>query len=146
MGWPRLSTPPNLPCGAAKRTDVAECSRLPERPTKRWELYSLPKNKLPYNRYENLFPLCACRRPREVRILQRWMPYFKVSKEGAWQIYDIERHELVGEESFTEVLTYNDTTFVLESDAGNRYLILPECYGHRVQKQPAVIADTLTVS
>lgn len=34
----------------------------------------------------------------EIHILQRWMPYFMVGEKGAWQIYDIERHELVSEE------------------------------------------------
>lgn len=78
---------------------------------------------------------------RKIQILRHWMPYFKVGKEGAWQIYDIERHELVSEEVFSDVVSYNDTTFVLKSEVGDRYLILPEHYNRLVQEQQATMTD-----
>lgn len=80
---------------------------------------------------------------RKIQILQHGMPYFKVGKEGAWQIYDIERRELVNEEYFGDIVPYNDTTFVLKSEAGDRYLILPEYYNRRAESQQATIAGTV---
>lgn len=80
---------------------------------------------------------------RHIQILQPRMPYFKVGKESVWQIYDIERHEVVGEESFSDILPYNDTTFVLKYSDGDHYLLLPKCYDRRAESQPVIITDIL---
>lgn len=79
----------------------------------------------------------------EIHILQHWMPYFMVGEKGAWQIYDIERHELVSEEFFSEILPFNDTTFILKADEADRYLILPGHYDRRAESQPAVVTDQI---
>lgn len=59
-----------------------------------------------------------------VKILRHWSPFFKVGDDGSWQIYDIDRHKLLSEEHFRDVVPCNDTTFVLKSEAGDRYLLL----------------------
>lgn len=78
---------------------------------------------------------------RRIQHLQYGLPYFKVGDDGAWQIYDIERHELVSKAVFSDILPYRDTDFILKSDEGDRYLNLPFHYDRLAQSQQAVITD-----
>lgn len=77
-----------------------------------------------------------------VIILTPSKPYCKVKKGGKWQIFDIERHELVSDECFSNVVQYNEDIYLLKSDDGDKYLIMPRSYSHYDQEQSAVISES----
>lgn len=72
-------------------------------------------------------------------------PYCKVKKDGKWQIYDIERQELVSDELFSDVEQCGDFTYLLKSIDGDKYLTIPHYYNRYAAEQPAVIVDELPV-
>ena len=79
-----------------------------------------------------------------VVLLRESMPYCKVRKDGKWQIYDIERRELVSEEQFEEVVPYKKDIYQLRSMNRDKYLLLPRFYIRQWEEQPAkVLNDAL---
>ena len=78
-----------------------------------------------YNRIEQLTPS---------------KPYCKVSKDGKWQIYDIERQELVSDEWFEDVIPYDEYVYRLKSQNGDKYLTM-HWYYSRYEEQTAKIVD-----
>ena len=81
-----------------------------------------------------------------IELLTHSKPYCKVRKEDKWQIYDIERHELVSNEWFDEVIPCNEYTYRLKCDTGDKYLIMPNYYHRYNGVQPAVISNEIPVS
>ena len=59
-----------------------------------------------------------------IELLTPSKPYCKVRKDGKWQIYDIERHELVSDEWFEEVVQCDEYVYRLKSQNGDKYLSL----------------------
>lgn len=81
-----------------------------------------------------------------VELLTPSKPYCKVRKEGLWQIYDIERHELVSDEWFTDVVPCGRYVYKLKTEKGDKYLILPHNYDRYEKEQPAIISDECGVA
>ena len=80
-----------------------------------------------------------------IELLEPSKPYCKVRKDGMWQIFDIERHELVSDERFEEVIPCDDNVCRLKSQNGDKYLIMPSYYNRYDKEQSAVISDKLPV-
>ena len=80
-----------------------------------------------YNRIEQLTPS---------------KPYCKVSKDGKWQIYDIERQELVSDEWFEDIIPCDEYVYRLKSQNGDKYLSL-RWYYDPYNGQTAKILDEM---
>ena len=93
------------------------------------------------DRYGVILPLEFNR----IELLEPSKPYCKVGKDGVWQIYDIERQELVSDERFEEVIPCDEYIYRLKSQDGEKYLIMPSYYNRYDDKQPAVVSDKLPV-
>lgn len=78
-----------------------------------------------------------------IEILESSKPYCKVRKNRMWQIYDIERHELVSDEWFEDVIPCGKHLYRLESGDGEKYLEIPFYYDRYERRQPAVIFEEL---
>lgn len=77
-------------------------------------------------------------------ILTPSKPYCKVRKYGKWQIYDIERQELVSEEWFEDVIPCDEYVYRLKSENGDKYLSL-RWYYNPDGEQTAKIVDEMLV-
>ena len=77
-----------------------------------------------------------------VELLTPSKPYCKVMKDGKWQIYDIERHELVSEEWFEDIIPCDEYVYRLKSQNGDKYLLLHWSYS-RYDGQRTVIVDEM---
>lgn len=91
------------------------------------------------DRYGVILPLEYSR----IEILDPSKPYCKVRKDGMWQIYDIERHELVSDEWFVEVIRCDEYVYRLKSLNGDKYLTIQRYYNRYADEQSAVISDEL---
>ena len=79
-----------------------------------------------------------------IEILTPSKPYCKVRKDGKWQIYDIERQELVSEEWFEDVIPCDEYVYRLKSQNGDKYLSL-RWYYNPDGEQTAKIVDEIPV-
>ena len=79
-----------------------------------------------------------------IEILTPSKPYCKVRKDGKWQIYDIERQELVSEEWFEDVIPCDEYVYRLKSLNGDKYLSL-RWYYNPDDEQTAKIVDEIPV-
>ena len=79
-----------------------------------------------------------------VEILTPSKPYCKVRKDGKWQIYDIERQELVSEEWFEDVVPCDEYVYRLKSQNGDKYLSL-RWYYNPDGEQTVKIVDEIPV-
>ena len=79
-----------------------------------------------------------------IEILTPSKPYCKVRKDGKWQIYDIERQELVSEEWFEDVIPCDEYVYCLKSENGDKYLSL-RWYYNPDGEQTAKIVDEIPV-
>ena len=89
------------------------------------------------DRYELILPA----EYTDVELLKSHKPYCKVKTCHGWQIYDIVKQELLSEDVFTDVVPYGDFSFLLKSDAGDKYLIMPTTYGRFNDNKAAVISE-----
>ena len=80
---------------------------------------------------------------RLIEVLTPSKPYCKVKENGLWQVYDIERRELVTDEWFEEVIPCGENTYCLKSHDSDRYMTIPHDYSRYAKKQPAVISDEI---
>lgn len=78
-----------------------------------------------------------------IELLTPSKPYCKVRKNNKWQIYDIERKEFVSKECFNEVIPYDDYTYCLKSENGDKYLIMPRIYNRYDNNRSAVISNEM---
>lgn len=92
------------------------------------------------DRYGVILPLEYDR----IELLDSSKPYCKVRKNRMWQIYDIERHELVTDEWFEEVVQCDEYVYRLKSQNGDKYLSLRWCYNPGGE-QTARIVDEMPV-
>ena len=72
------------------------------------------------DRYGVILPLEYDR----IELLTPSKPYCKVRKDGKWQIYDIERQELVSDEWFEDVIPCDEYVYRLKTQNGDKYLSL----------------------
>lgn len=93
------------------------------------------------DRYGVILPLEYDR----IELLDSSKPYCKVRKNRMWQIYDIERHELVSDEWFEEVVQCNEYVYRLKSQNGDKYMTIQWYYNRYDEEQSAVISDELPV-
>ena len=78
-----------------------------------------------------------------IELLTSSKPYCKVRKNRMWQIYDIERHELVSDEWFEEVIQCDEYVYRLKSQNGDKYMTIQWYYSRYDEEQSAVISDEL---
>lgn len=93
------------------------------------------------DRYGVILPLEYDR----IELLTSSKPYCKVCKNRMWQVYDIERHELVSDEWFEEVIRYDEYVYRLKSQNGDKYMTIQWYYSRYDEEQSAVISDKLPV-
>ncbi len=93
------------------------------------------------DRYGVILPLEYDR----IELLDSSKPYCKVRKNCMWQIYDIERHELVSNEWFEEVVQCDEYVYRLKSQNGDKYMTIQWYYNRYDEEQSAVISDELPV-
>ena len=79
-----------------------------------------------------------------IELLTPSKPYCKVRKDGKWQIYDIERQELVSNEWFEDVIPCDEYVYRLKSQNGDKYLSL-RWYYNPDDVQTAKIVDEMPV-
>lgn len=91
------------------------------------------------DRYELILPA----EYEKVELLIPHKPYCKVRTDEGWQIYDIVRQELLTEEVFAEVIPYGERTFLLKSEGGDKYLIMPLTYSRFNDSKVASIASEI---
>ena len=92
------------------------------------------------DRYGVILPLEYDR----IELLTPSKPYCKVRKNRMWQIYDIERQELVSDEWFEEIIPCDEYVYRLKSQNGDKYLSL-RWYYNPDGEQTAKIVDELPV-
>ena len=93
------------------------------------------------DRYGVILPIDRYNR---IELLTPSKPYCKVRKDGKWQIYDIERQELVSDEWFEEIIPCDEYVYRLKSQNGDKYLSL--CWYYNPDgEQTAKIVDELPV-
>ena len=92
------------------------------------------------DRYGVILPLEYDR----IELLTPSKPYCKVRKDGKWQIYDIERQELVSDEWFEDVIPCDEYVYRLKTQNGDKYLSL-RWYYNPDGEQTAKIVDELPV-
>lgn len=92
------------------------------------------------DRYGVILPLEYDR----IELLTPSKPYCKVRKDGKWQIYDIERQELVSDEWFEDVIPCDEYVYRLKSQNGDKYLSL-RWYYNPDGEQTAKIVDEMPV-
>ena len=78
-------------------------------------------------------------------ILNPTKPYLKVYRNNSWQIYDIERKELVSDAMFREIVPCDKHVYRLESENSDKYLKIPLYYNRYKKEQPAMITDSIPV-
>ena len=79
-----------------------------------------------------------------IELLTPSKPYCKVRKDNKWQIYDIERQELVSNEWFEDVIPCDEYVYRLKSQNGDKYLSL-RWYYNPDHVQTAKIVDEMPV-
>ena len=79
-----------------------------------------------------------------IELLTPSKPYCKVRKDRKWQIYDIERQELVSNEWFEDVIPCDEYVYRLKSQNGDKYLSL-RWYYNPDGEQTAKIVDEMPV-
>lgn len=79
-----------------------------------------------------------------IELLTPSKPYCKVRKDGKWQIYDIERQELVSDEWFEDIIPCDEYVYRLKSQNGDKYLSLHWHYNPD-DVQTAKIVDEMPV-
>ena len=89
------------------------------------------------DRYELILPAEYL----DVELLMSHKPYCKVETRDGWQIYDIVKQELLSEDVFTAVVPYGEFSFLLKSDKGDKFLIMPTSYSRFNDKMVAVISE-----
>lgn len=77
-----------------------------------------------------------------IELLTPSKPYCKVRKDGKWQIYDIERQELVSDEWFEDVIPCDEYVYRLKTQNGDKYLSL-RWYYNPDGEQTARIVDEM---
>jgi hypothetical protein len=92
------------------------------------------------DRYGVILPLEYNR----IELLTPSKPYCKVRKDGKWQIYDIERQELVSDEWFEDVIPCDEYVYRLKTQNGDKYLSLRWYYSPDGE-QTAMIVDEMPV-
>lgn len=93
------------------------------------------------DRYGVILPIDRYNR---IELLTPSKPYCKVRKDGKWQIYDIERQELVSDEWFEDIIPCDEYVYRLKSQNGDKYLSL-RWYYNPDGEQTAKIVDELPV-
>ena len=93
------------------------------------------------DRYGVILPVDKYNR---IELLTPSKPYCKVRKDGKWQIYDIERQELVSDEWFEEIIPCDEYVYRLKSQNGDKYLSL-RWYYNPDGEQTAKIVDEMPV-
>lgn len=93
------------------------------------------------DRYGVILPIDRYNR---IELLTPSKPYCKVRKDGKWQIYDIERQELVSDEWFEDVIPCDEYIYRLKSQNGDKYLSL-RWYYNPDGEQTAKIVDEMPV-
>ena len=91
--------------------------------------------------FPNMAALCHWH--EDVELLISHKPYCKVETVDGWQIYDIVRQEFLTEEVFAEVIPYGKLSFLLKSEDGDKYLIMPLSYSGFNDCKVAVISSHL---
>lgn len=81
----------------------------------------------------------------DIHLLLPTKPYCMVRKLDGWKIYDLEKHKLLSDEEFTDVIPYGDRTFLLKSPQGDKYLRVPQVYSRFSDRGDAVITDEAPV-
>lgn len=93
------------------------------------------------DRYGIILPVDRYNR---IELLTPSKPYCKVRKDDMWQIYDIERQELVSKEWFEDVIPCDEYVYRLKSQNGDKYLSL--CWYYNPDgEQTAKIVDDMPV-
>ena len=93
------------------------------------------------DRYGVILPVDKYNR---IELLTPSKPYCKVRKDGKWQIYDIERQELVSDEWFEDVIPCDEYVYRLKTQNGDKYLSL-RWYYNPDGEQTAKIIDEMPV-
>ena len=93
------------------------------------------------DRYGVILPVDRYNR---IELLTPSKPYCKVRKDGKWQIYDIERQELVSDEWFEDVILCDEYVYRLKTQNGDKYLSL-RWYYNPDGEQTAMIVDEMPV-
>ena len=93
------------------------------------------------DRYGVILPVDKYNR---IELLTPSKPYCKVRKDGKWQIYDIERQELVSDEWFEDVIPCDEYVYRLKTQNGDKYLSL-RWYYNPDGEQTAMIVDEMPV-
>ena len=93
------------------------------------------------DRYGVILPI---NRYNRIELLTPSKPYCKVRKDGKWQIYDIERQELVSDEWFEDVIPCDEYVYRLKTQNGDKYLSL-RWYYNPDGEQTAMIVDEMPV-
>lgn len=91
------------------------------------------------DRFGAIFPVDEY---ENVVLLLPHKPFVKLGKDDVWQIYDIERRELVCDEWFDDVILCGERVYRLKSQKGDKYLTIPWYYS-RYDEQSAIISDEL---
>ena len=94
------------------------------------------------DRYGVILPVDRYNR---IELLTPSKPYCKVRKDGKWQIYDIERQELVSEEWFEDVIPCDEYVYRLKSENGDKYLTMHWYYDRYDEEPPAKITNEMPV-
>ena len=93
------------------------------------------------DRYGVILPVDKYNR---IELLTPSKPYCKVRKDGKWQIYDIERQELVSDEWFEDIIPCDEYVYRLKTQNGDKYLSL-RWYYNPDGEQTAMIVDEMPV-
>ena len=93
------------------------------------------------DRYGVILPVDRYNR---IELLTPSKPYCKVRTDGKWQIYDIERQELVSDEWFEDIIPCDEYVYRLKSQNGDKYLSL-RWYYDPYNGQTAKIFDEMPV-
>lgn len=81
-----------------------------------------------------------------IEILTPSKPYCKVRKDGRYRIYDIERHELLSEEWFDDIVSCGEYVYRLKSGNAEMYLVMPERYNRNGEMQKVIITNQMPLS
>ena len=80
----------------------------------------------------------------DIHLLIPSKPYCMVRKLGGWKIYDIEKHMLLSEEEFADVIPYGRNSFLLKSSEGDKCLRIPHMYSRLSDRGDAIITDEIS--
>ena len=78
-----------------------------------------------------------------LEMLEPSKPYCKATKNGMSQSYDIERHELICDEWFTEVVPCDEYVWQLKSPNDNKFFKMPRIYNRYWDEQLAQFLNEL---